>query len=206
MNKIYTKSGDAGDTGYLGKGRIRKDSPRVRALGALDETNSAIGLVLALQDVPKEIESTLVRMQNDLFEAGASVASEDPTWGAELLEQETKWLEEAIDQMEEALPELDHFILPGGSACGAQLHWARTVCRRAEREVVTAFAEDSARGPLLRFCNRMSDALFVVARTGNQLTDSSESRWSSRAKTSGADDASAGGKETTGDGDRKKGS
>ena len=185
MSKIYTKAGDHGDTGYLGAGRIRKDSPRVRALGALDETNSALGVVLATEGLPESIRETIRRIQNDLFEAGAAAASQTPDFAAALLEAETTWLESEIDRLEATIPPLDRFILPGGSAAGAQLHWARTVCRRSEREVVTAFVDEQGREPLLRFVNRLADALFVIARASNHALGRPETTWESRGKSHG---------------------
>lgn len=182
MTKIYTKAGDGGDTGYLGPGRIRKDSPRVQALGALDEANSALGTVLASDALPETLRGTLLRIQDDLFEAGAAVASASADFGASVLTAETEWLEGEIDRLEATLPPLDRFILPGGSATGAQLHWARTVCRRAEREVVAAFAEEPGRSALLGFVNRLSDALFVIARASNQALARPETTWISRGK------------------------
>lgn len=180
MSKIYTRAGDNGATGYLGKGRIRKDSPRVQALGALDEANSAIGTVLALGTVPDDLARTLLRIQHDLFEAGAAVASAQADAAAALLDEETSWLEAEIDRIDATMPPLERFLLPGGSPAGAQLHWARTVCRRAEREVVAAFLEEPGREALLRFLNRLSDALFVVARAANLALSQVENTWESR--------------------------
>jgi cob(I)alamin adenosyltransferase len=187
MARIYTKAGDAGRTGYLGKGRLSKDHPRIRALGALDELNAALGIALADPDVPASLVEPIRRIQNVLFDAGASVASADPRSGEPLLESETSWLEQLIDRTELELEPLTRFILPGGSRAGAMLHWARTVSRRAEREVVHAFGRDPERAYLLRYLNRLSDALFVLARWANRLDRVAETPWESTpAPVSGA--------------------
>jgi cob(I)alamin adenosyltransferase len=177
--RIYTKAGDAGRTGYLGKGRLAKDHPRIAALGSLDELNAAIGMVLADRDLLSSVASRLRRIQNTLFDAGASVASADPERGKLLLDAETGWLEELIDRIELELDPLERFILPGGSRAGAGLHWARTVSRRAERDLVHAFGRDVKRTYLLRYLNRLSDALFVLARQANRLDGVAETPWES---------------------------
>jgi cob(I)alamin adenosyltransferase len=179
--RIYTRTGDAGRTGYLGKGRLAKDHPRICALGSLDELNAALGLALANPNLPAELPRPLRRIQNVLFDAGASVASADPHVGEALLDRETEWLEGLIDRTEEELPPLDRFILPGGGGSGATLHWARTVSRRAERDLVRAFASDPKRGYLLRYLNRLSDTLFVLARWANRLDGVIETPWESTA-------------------------
>lgn len=181
--KVYTKTGDTGDTGYLGKGRIRKDSPRIHAVGCLDETNCAIGVVLT-GAVDGSLRPVLVRIQHGLFEAGAAMASADPTAAASYLDAETRWLEEAIDELEARLEPLRNFILPGGSATGARLHWARAVARNAERYVVEASEGEEDRISLIRFVNRLSDALFMMARRANQLEGNSETTWESSSKES----------------------
>lgn len=183
MARIYTKAGDAGRTGYLGKGRLAKDHPRICALGTLDELNAALGIVLAGPDLSPSLASLLQRIQNVLFDAGASVASADPHRGEPLLDGETEWLEQLIDRTELELDPLDRFILPGGSRSGAVLHWARTVSRRAERDLVHAFGRDPKRTYLLRYLNRLSDALFVLARWANRLDRVSETPWESTAPT-----------------------
>lgn len=179
MARIYTKAGDAGRTGYLGKGRLAKNHPRIAALGSLDELNAALGMVLADPELSPSIASPLRRIQNTLFDAGASVASADPERGKLLLDAETGWLEELIDRTELDLDPLDRFILPGGSRSGAALHWARTVSRRAERDLVQAFGRDVKRTYLLRYLNRLSDALFVLARRANRSSGALETPWES---------------------------
>lgn len=181
MARIYTKAGDSGRTGYLGKGRLAKDHPRICALGTLDELNAALGIVLADPDLSSSLASPLQRIQNVLFEAGASVASADPHLGETLLDTETEWLEQLIDRTELELDPLDRFILPGGSRSGSVLHWARTVSRRAERDLVHAFGRDPDRMYLLRYLNRLSDTLFVLARWANRLDRVPETPWESTA-------------------------
>jgi cob(I)alamin adenosyltransferase len=183
--KIYTRKGDRGETAMLGGGRVQKSDPRIRALGALDELNANLGRVAADAATPREIRPFLDRVQNDLFEAGASLASGDPGPWDRLLAAETTWLEGEIDRMEEALPPLTRFLLPGGSPCGAALHAARAVARRAESQAVEAAQEDAARVPLLTWLNRLSDALFVVARTANRLAGVTETPWESQARRGG---------------------
>ena len=192
MNKIYTKAGDQGDTGFLGAGRIRKDSPRIQALGSLDEANSALGMALSTEGLPEALRQTILRIQHDLFEAGSAAASGAPGFAAAVLDEETLWLESEIDRLEASIPPLDRFILPGGSAAGSQLHWARTVCRRAEREVVAAFVDETGREPLLRFINRLSDALFVIARASNHTLGRPETTWRSRGKSTDSNESGTG--------------
>src|SRR5690606_39904546 len=136
-------------------------------------------MVLADPDLSSSIASPLRRIQNTLFDAGASVASADAERGKLLLDAETGWLEGLIDRTELELEPLDRFILPGGSRSGAALHWARTVSRRAERDLVHAFGRDEKRTYLLRYVNRLSDALFVLARHANRLDGVAETPWES---------------------------
>lgn len=174
LNKIYTRTGDNGTTG-LGDGRrVVKHDLRVEAFGTVDETNAAIGLArLYLGDMP-EIDTILSRVQNDLFDLGADLCT--PSAGAKLdyeplriIESQVDRLETEIDQMNARLAPLRSFILPGGTAAAAHLHLARTIARRAERQM-TALAEKSGEkvgGPALRYINRLSDLLFVLARVAN---------------------------------------
>ncbi|MBK8231155.1 MAG: cob(I)yrinic acid a,c-diamide adenosyltransferase [Candidatus Eisenbacteria bacterium] len=175
--KIYTKQGDGGETGLLGGGRVAKSEPRIHAIGALDELNAALGMVLATPELVDELRSTLLRVQNGLFEVGAALASPDPEANRETFPGETAWLEQIIDATEALLPPLDRFILPGGQSAGAGIHWARTLCRRAEREVVGAVGREPGRANLLAYLNRLSDALFVLARRANQLDGAAETPW-----------------------------
>ncbi len=178
--KIYTRKGDRGRTSVLGGGVLSKADARIRALGALDETNAALGVILASNDLPDPIRKTLERVQNVLFEAGAALASVDASTGASLFAVETIWLESEIDRVEEQLRPLQNFILPGGGTAGALLHWARTVARRAETFLVEAAGNEEARVPLVTWFNRLSDALFVLARLANALQGIPETVWESR--------------------------
>jgi cob(I)alamin adenosyltransferase len=183
--KIYTRKGDRGETAMLGGGRVLKSNSRIRALGALDELNAALGGVAADARTPAEVRSFLDRVQSILFEAGASLASIDPEPWSPLLAAETTWLEAEIDRMEAELAPLTRFVLPGGGPIGAALHSARAVARRAECQSVEASAGDEIRVPLLTWLNRLSDALFVLARTANRIAGVPETPWESQAAKGG---------------------
>ena len=177
--RIYTKAGDAGETGLLGADRVPKSHLRVEAYGAVDETNSAIGLVRAL-GVPPALDQALDRVQNELFVLGMELATVPGTnlpGAKQLDEAAVARLEEEIDGWQASLPPLRNFILPGGSTAGAALHVARTVCRRAERRIVQLAASEPVSERLLRYMNRLSDWLFVIARVVNQQAGKTESIW-----------------------------
>jgi len=166
LSRIYTKSGDAGDTG-LGDGtRVPKNSARVTAYGEADELNTVIGLTLT---VPGVLEAELLRgIQNDLFDLGADLCV--PESGVEVLRitaAQVQRLEHAIDRLNEPLEPLRSFVLPGGSPAAAWLHVARTVCRRAERSLVTLMQTETVNKQALIYLNRLSDLLFVLARVAN---------------------------------------
>ena len=170
--KIYTRTGDAGETGLFGGGRVPKDHPRVAAYGDVDELNAAIGLARALE--PQAFAAALLEeIQRDLFAIGGRLASPDPDKvgkalaKAALPEGRARALEEAIDSAEDRLPPLERFVLPGGTPKAAALHVARTVCRRAERSVVGLAREAEVPPPILAYLNRLSDLLFVLARRAN---------------------------------------
>ncbi len=172
LSRIYTKTGDAGDTG-LGDGtRVPKDHPRVSAYGSVDELNAVLGLLLALRPEPAEAE-LLRTIQNDLFDVGADLCvppAEDEKPGARLRvrPEQAERLERAVDRLNEGLAPLTSFVLPGGSRAAALCHLARTVCRRAERDVV-ALSHTSPVGPaVVVYLNRLSDLLFVLARVYNK--------------------------------------
>jgi cob(I)alamin adenosyltransferase len=184
--KIYTKTGDGGDTGLYGGTRVSKADPRVAAYGDVDELHAYLGLTRAtlLQSGEAELAAMLERIQRDLFALGARLA--DP--GHRIAERVTKAvvtgddvtrLEEWIDGLEATLPPLARFILAGGSEGGASLHVARTICRRAERAMVALLAvEKGAFEPdLLIYINRLSDLLFVMARRANQRAGTPEVEW-----------------------------
>lgn len=174
--RIYTRKGDGGETAMLGGGRLPKSDARIRALGTLDELNATLGVVLSGGGLPAEVAAALARIQHVLFEAGAALAA--PAGGSTgHFRQETLWMEETIDAWEAGLPPLTRFILPGGAPGGASLHWARTVARRSECQVVEAFAPDPARLPVLMWLNRLSDLLFVAARTANRAAGEEETQW-----------------------------
>lgn len=173
LSRIYTKSGDAGDTG-LGDGRrVPKDHPRVEAYGTVDELNAVLGLVLAT--CPDFPERDLFRaIQNDLFDVGADLCvpeaeGEPPGQCLRVTPAQVERLERAIDRVNDRLDPLRSFVLPGGSPAAAWLHLARTVCRRAERVVVTLGRQPGERvnPQALMYLNRLSDLLFVLARAGN---------------------------------------
>ncbi len=179
MTKIYTKAGDGGDTSLFGALRVRKNHPRVRAYGEVDELSSAIGVALAGLDPALEIARTLRSVQHRLFRVGGVLA--DPAGKASLAPPgaaEVGDLEAAIDRLEASLPELKRFILPGGSAAGAHLHLARTICRRAERAIVDLVDRGEDVPPeIVVYLNRLSDFLFVAARAVNRLAGALEEPW-----------------------------
>jgi cob(I)alamin adenosyltransferase len=178
--KIYTKTGDQGETGLFAGPRVSKNDPRLAAYGSVDELNAVLGMVLcSINDA--RLSSQLVAIQSDLFSVGAELATPDPdAQGMRLLDQSRVGdLEKSIDQMEDELPPLKHFILPGGSPGSAALHWARTVCRRAERDVVTLSQQPNVAdySQVVIFLNRLSDWLFVAARHQNVLAGVPDQPW-----------------------------
>jgi cob(I)alamin adenosyltransferase len=187
MSRIYTRTGDSGETGLFGGGRVRKNDLRVEAYGTIDELNAVLGVIRAtVASAPKlvEFDRFLVRVQHQLFNLGAELATPRPTeQGTNLVtDADVSWLESSIDGWEEHLAPLRTFILPGGSTAAAHLHWARTVCRRAERLVVQLADGELAacepiRGEVIRYVNRLSDALFVAARATNKFLGVSDVPW-----------------------------
>src|SRR3954467_7298168 len=167
--KIYTKTGDLGETGLFAGARVRKDDVRIEAYGTVDELNAAIGLARS-EPLSPEIEQTLERVQSELFSVGAELATPDPAkHGMALIgDAQAQKLEVAIDHLEAGLPPLKQFILPAGSRSGALLHLARGVCRRAERRVVTLASSAAISPAIVRYLNRLGDYLFVAARYANQ--------------------------------------
>ncbi len=171
LSRIYTKSGDGGETG-LGDGtRVPKDAPRVEAYGQVDELNAVLGLVAA--NCPDCPEAALLRsVQNDLFDVGADLCvppseQEEPGKALRMTAAQAERLEKAIDRLNENLQPLTSFVLPGGTPAAAWLHLARTVCRRAERAVVTLMRSEAVNPQVLIYLNRLSDFLFVLARVAN---------------------------------------
>jgi cob(I)alamin adenosyltransferase len=183
MAKIYTRVGDAGETVLLGGGRVRKDDVRIDAMGSVDELNAQIGVVrmeLARGGVASPtFDDLLAQIQHHLFDLGAELATPDPAaYGTNLLrEAHVAALEREIDGYDAALQPLQAFILPGGSPTAAQLHLSRCVCRRAERQLVALAAMAPVRGEALRFVNRLSDLLFVLARVANKAGGTPDVTW-----------------------------
>jgi cob(I)alamin adenosyltransferase len=173
LSKIYTKTGDDGTTG-LGDGtRVAKDSARVSAYGTVDELNSAIGMVLA-GDVADRVREVLTQIQHDLFDLGGELCIPGM---AMIDDADISRLEETLDAFNETLPALKDFILPGGGMVAAHCHLARTICRRAEREVVTLSHHDAVRSEAIRYLNRLSDLLFVLARVLARASGHGEVLW-----------------------------
>jgi cob(I)alamin adenosyltransferase len=178
LNRIYTKTGDDGTTGLADGSRLPKDAPRVAATGTVDEANSAIGV--AALHTGGETLAMLRRIQNDLFDLGADLATpgEPEGWTPlRIAGSQVSRLEAEIDAMNAALAPLSSFILPGGTALAAQLHVARTVVRRAEREAVTVASEGPVNLHALHYLNRLSDHLFVLARHANAAAGAGDILW-----------------------------
>jgi cob(I)alamin adenosyltransferase len=178
--KIYTKTGDDGTTGLYGGGRLPKDHPRIEAYGTIDELNAVLGVSRA-EGLPTEIDAILARVQNELFQLGAELATPKPAIKSETvitLEHSAK-IEADIDQLEAKLPALKQFILPSGVKAAAALHLARTVCRRAERRVLTLAhrAGETVSPQVVVYLNRLSDLLFVLARAANQAAGCVDVPW-----------------------------
>lgn len=177
--KIYTKTGDAGETGLFGGGRVPKDDSRVEAFGTVDELNAAIGLARS-EALPAAVEGCLLRVQHELFALGAELATRDPQrHGTQLIAaRQISALEREIDTLECDLPALQQFILPAGGRSVVLLHMARAVCRRAERRVVSLGLTDENLSPhLVPYLNRLGDYLFVAARFANHAAQAPEVTW-----------------------------
>lgn len=183
MVKIYTKTGDRGETGLFDGSRVPKHAPRVEAYGEVDELNAVLGVALAFIRDDEELRACLLDVQRDLFVVGAHLA--DPSARVEarrgdkarLTEESVAQLERWIDRFEEELPALRQFILPGGSKGGATLHHARTVCRRAERRIVALSQQVEVSPLIIVYMNRLSDFLFVAARLENLRRNRPEMPW-----------------------------
>ncbi len=178
--KIYTKTGDEGETSLFGGRRVPKFSLRIEAYGTADELNSQIGVVRSLKPKP-EIDTLLEKLQSDLFILGTDLATpvqeREPERVRRIESGHISFLEDAIDRMEERLPALRYFVLPGGSPAAAQIHAARTICRKCERLAVKLEKEEEVGKLPLVFLNRLSDFLFVLARYANLLDGVSETIW-----------------------------
>jgi cob(I)alamin adenosyltransferase len=163
LTRIYTKLGDGGETHLGDMSRVPKTHPRIEAYGCVDELNSQIGVALTLSDLPESYAAWLRRVQNELFDVGADL-SLPGTERLRVSESQTTWLEEACDEVNAGLKPLKSFVLPGGTPAASQLHVCRTVCRRAERR---ALLVEDANPEVVRYLNRLSDLLFILARGCN---------------------------------------
>ncbi len=174
LSKIYTRTGDDGSTG-LGDGtRVSKDSARVAAYGTVDEANSCIGVVLACPDLPDDVRTLLVSVQHQLFDLGGELCIPGH---AAIDDADIERLEAQLDHHNADLPALKDFILPGGGEAAARCHVARTVVRRAEREAITLARQDAVRPQAIRYLNRLSDLLFVLARVLARASGQGEVLW-----------------------------
>ncbi len=180
---LYTRSGDAGTTALFGGGRVAKDSPRVEAYGCVDELNSALGVAASfIDDGP--LASVLARIENELFNIGSELASETGTGKSAAAgrlftneDEKIAAVEALIDEYDSRLEPLNTFILPSGGHAGALLHLSRTICRRAERAVVTLARDEPVNPAVLTYLNRLSDLLFVLARYANRAEGREEIPW-----------------------------
>ncbi len=174
LSKIYTRTGDDGSTGLGDGSRTAKDSPRVEAYGTVDEANSAIGVVLAHDTVPDDVRKCLTEIQHDLFELGGELCIP----GHSAVTQEfVDRLENDLDGFNADLPMLKEFILPGGGQAAAACHLARTIARRAERRTQTLAEAEDVRPEVIRYLNRLSDLLFVIARVLARVETGQEVLW-----------------------------
>ncbi len=178
--KIYTKTGDGGDTGLFAGPRVRKDDIRIEAYGTVDELNAFLGQARC-ETIPASVEKCLAWVQSELFSVGAELATPEPEkHGMALVSQKhILVLEQEIDELQKGLPPLDHFILPAGNRGATSLHIARGVCRRAERRVVSLAAQENVQvsAHLIGYLNRLGDYLFVAARAANVLSGEAEVAW-----------------------------
>ncbi|MEM7276813.1 MAG: cob(I)yrinic acid a,c-diamide adenosyltransferase [Pseudomonadota bacterium] len=173
LSKIYTRTGDDGTTGLGDGSRVPKDSARVEAYGCVDETNSAIGMVLA-NDLPDSVQECLNEVQHDLFDLGGELCIP----GHKAIDQSfVDTIEKALDAFNKDLPVLKEFILPGGGRAAAACHLARTICRRAERRVQTLAGTETVEADAIKYLNRLSDLLFVIARVLARADNGGEVLW-----------------------------
>ena len=185
-SKLYTRSGDRGETGLYGRRRVRKDHPRVVAYGTIDELNSVLGVAASISRAAK-LTKTIEAIQNELFDIGAELASVEPankraqSAVPKLTQARVAWLEELIDEYDAKVPELRNFILPGGTTVASFLHLARTVARRAERETVALARTERVNPQVLAYLNRLCDLLFALARYANKSARRREVLWQKRA-------------------------
>ena len=165
--QIYTRTGDKGLTRIIGGSQVTKDSPRVTAYGTVDELNSIVGIIVSLATSHIELQKELMEIQQLLFDCGNDLASPESAKEARLVKDNTLWLESLIDDYSQKAPVVESFILPGGALLASYLHFARTVTRRAEREIVSFQWNNDTNEEVIRFVNRLSDYFFAVARYVN---------------------------------------
>ncbi len=184
ITKVYTRTGDDGTTGLGGGQRVRKDSVRIEAFGTVDELNSVIGVAIAA-GLDEKLRTALAPVQNELFHVGSDlcILEEDKQrFKVPQIEQRhIDALEEVMDELSDALPPLENFVLPGGSVGAAHLHVARTVCRRAERLAIALADKEPIGAHVVKYLNRLSDTLFVMARFENKQKHMTDVLWDSRA-------------------------
>jgi len=177
--KIYTRTGDDGTTGLLGPGRVLKCAPRVEAYGSVDELNAALGVARA-HDTHGWLAGELEALQSRLFSLGAELAAADPAMLGSIeriADADVAGIERQIDRLEADLQPLKNFILPAGAPLVVQLHFARTVCRRAERRLVELQHQETIEPVLVRYLNRLADLLFVMARWSNRRAQVADTEW-----------------------------
>ena len=186
ITKVYTRRGDSGTTGLVGGKRLPKDHPRIIAYGTVDELNSILGIVLSSLSLKEEsfrrkkLQIVLEAIQQKLFDMGSELATlpgDEYEGQINLKHEDTEWLEQIIDAMNEELMPLKSFILPGGTALNSFLHLARTVCRRAEREIIKLNQIDLVSPEIIKFINRLSDMLFVTGRWVTEKMGEKEILW-----------------------------
>jgi cob(I)alamin adenosyltransferase len=178
LTRIYTRAGDAGETSLGDGSRVPKLDCRIGAFGTVDELNSALGVALADPELPEQLRAPLERVQNDLFDVGADLCVPFGVTDRLRVEQShVERLEQLCDELNAVLPPLKSFVLPGGTEAAARLHVARTSCRRAEREALAANEEHGINPLVLAYLNRLSDFLFIAARTANAAAGRDEPLW-----------------------------
>ncbi len=184
INRIYTRGGDAGETSLIGGQRVPKDTLRIAVYGTVDELNSMLGLALA-HGCSERLTPVLRRIQNELFHLGSDLAILEEDKGQlkvpQIEQRHVDALESEVDALNAEVGDLENFILPGGSPAAAGLHVARTICRRAERLLVALMRDEAVGGSTLPYVNRLSDALFVMARFENHSAGVDDPLWDSRA-------------------------
>lgn len=190
--RVYTRTGDEGETGLFGGPRVSKDAPRLEAYGTVDELNSALGIVASMAE-DDDLRAWLTVIQSHLFDIGGELATPDieqriergQAVGPRVQDEDVAQLEGWIDTLDEELEPLTRFVLPGGTSLAAHLHLARTVCRRAERRVLTVSREEGVAGSVIRYLNRLSDLLFTMARVANKRARVAEPEWLGRTSSTG---------------------